>query len=104
MACNCCNCRTVRAQSVAITGTSLTITVPADTDLTSIGCLRIGIFTTIPTTVGCANIIVTNGTESLNIFKDDGNYWRPSKLCCRSIIRTRVLDDPAHLLIEGVSR
>jgi len=104
MACNCCNCRSVRASSVAVTGTSITITVPADTDLTSVGCLRIGLFTTIPTSVNCANIIVTNGTESLNILKCNGDYWRPSKLCCRSIIRTRVLSDPAHLLIEGVSR
>lgn len=100
----CCNCRTVRAQSVALTGSTLVITVPTDTDLTSLGCLRIGIFTTIPTTVSCANVQVTNGTTTLDILKSDGNYWRPSKLCCRSIIRTLVLDDPAHLLIEGVSK
>ena len=104
MACNCCNCRMVRAESITASATTLTVTVPAETDLTSIGCLRIGIFTSIPTSVSCANVVVTNGTTTLDILKDDGNYWRPSKLCCRSIIRTRVLDDPAHLLIEGVSR
>ena len=104
MACNCCNCRSVRAESISASATTFTITVPEDTDLTSIGCLRIGIFTTIPNSISCGNVIVTNGTTSLNILKDDGNYWRPCKLSCRSIIRTRVLDDPAHLLIEGVSK
>lgn len=104
MACNCCNCRSVRAESITLAGTILTVTVPADTDLTTLGCLRIGIFTTIPNTVSCANINVTNGTTTLSILKDDGDYWRPSRLCCRSIIRTRVLTDPPHLLIEGVSR
>ena len=104
MACNCCNCRFVKAESIAATTTTITITVPTDTDLTSVGCMRIGLFTSIPTSVSCANVVVTNGTESLNILKNDGDYWRPCKLACRSILRTRVLDDPSHLLIEGVSR
>ena len=99
-----CNCRNVTASSVAVTDSSVTITVPSTTDLTTAGCLRIGLFTTIPNTVNCANIIVTNGSNSLYILKEDGNYWRPCRLCCRSIIRTRVLTDPLHLLIEGVSR
>ena len=101
---SCCNCRSVRAQSITLSGTTYTITVPTDTDLSSLGCLRIGIFTPIPTGVNCANVQVTNGTTTLNVLKDDGDYWRPSKLCCRSIVRCRVLDDPSHLLIEGVSR
>lgn len=104
MACNCCNCRSVRASSISEDGTTITITVPTDTDLTSIGCIRIGLFTTIPTSISCANVVVTNGSQTLNILKDDGDYWRPCMLRCRSIVRCRVLSDPAHLLIEGVSR
>lgn len=105
MSCNCnCNCQTVRASSIALADETITITVPSTTDLTNPGCLRIGLFSTIPNTVSCANIIVTNGTDSLPVLKENGDNWRPCKLCCRSILKTQILTDPAHLLYRGTAR
>ena len=98
-----CNCNNfVKATSVEVT-TDLTesyiqITVPATVTFDE-GSLCIGLFTTIPTSIECARVVVTNGTDSLNILKCDGNYWRPCKLRCRSVLHTRVLTDPEHLLI-----
>lgn len=103
--CNCKNCpRFLKAQSVVVTTPAaggedyLTITV-ADTVDFSEGCYCIGLFTTIPTTVSCCRVVVTNGTDELDILKCDGDYWRPCQLKCRNVLRLRYLSDPAHLLI-----
>lgn len=107
MSCNC-NIRNVRATSIVATpdgsDTLLTITIPSTTDLTNMGCVNVLLATSIPTSVNCARIVITNGTVSLNVMRDDGNYWRPCRLRCRSILRTLLLTDPAHLLIKGISR
>lgn len=105
MACDCCNYRCARASSIVTTtegsSTYLTITVPAGTDLTSPGCLNIGLFSSIPNTVSCARMVVTNGTVTLPVLQMNGNNYRPTRLKCRSILRTLVLTDPAHLLVKG---
>lgn len=98
-----CNCtQIIKATSVAITtpetGESyITITVPETITFTD-GLYRIGLFTTIPTTINCAYIVITNGTQTVNVLKCNGNYWRPCELKCRSILNLIYLDDPAHFL------
>ena len=108
MSCNCCNYRKTRATSIVATpdgtDTILTITVPSTVDLTSMGCVDVIIATAIPQSARCCRVSVTNGTQTLNVLKDDGNYWRPCELRCRSILRMRLLTDPIHLLIRGVSK
>lgn len=108
MNCNCCNCKTVRATSIVATAdgsdTLLTITVPSGTDLSNVGCLNIGVFTSIPNTATCAKIVVTNGTVTVPILQENGNNWRPCRLQCRSVLRCCILTDPAHLLIRRVAR
>lgn len=104
--CNCKKCeRFVKAESIALTTPTegeqyITITVPSDT-VFSDGCWCIGLFTTIPTGVRCAYVTVTNGTDSYEIYKCSGNYWRPCELKCRSILRVEFLSDPAHLVYRG---
>ncbi len=98
-----CNCNNiVKATSVAVvsdlTEDYIEITVPATVTFDE-DCLRIGLFTTIPTTVNCARVVVTNGTDSYNILRCNGNYWRPCQLKCRSVLNCRVFSDPDHLLI-----
>lgn len=100
-----CNCKNlIKATSVAITtptggGESyITITVPSTVSFTAPGCYRIALYTTIPTTLNCARIVITNGTDTLDVLKRDGNYWRPCQLKCRDILKLQYLDDPAHLL------
>lgn len=100
MSCNCQNI--IRATSVAITtptsGESyITITVPSTVDFEN-GCYRIGLFTTIPTTINCARIVITNGTATADVLRCNGNYWRPCELKCRSILKLQYLSDPAHFL------
>lgn len=107
MACNC-NCNVIRATSVAVTTPEegepyITITVP-DTVTFSENCLSIGLFTTVPSSISCARIEVTNGTDTVDILKCDGDYWRPCQLKCRSILDCAVLSDPSHLLIRRVRR
>jgi len=99
------NCpRFLKAQSVVVTTPAgggedyLTVTV-ADTVTFQEGCYCIGLFTTIPTTINCARIVVTNGTDQLDVLKCDGDYWRPCNLKCRSVLRMSYLSDPAHMLI-----
>lgn len=99
-----CNCQSVRAISIVLSGETFTITVPATTNLTDVGCLRIGLFSTILDTVSCANVVVTNGTSTLPVLIENGNNWRPCRLCCRSIIKTQILTDPAHLLYRGICK
>lgn len=97
------NCKNIiKAESVAITtptsGESyITITVPSTVSFSE-GCYRIGLFTTIPTGISCAYIAITNGTQTANILKCNGNYWRPCELKCRSVLNLIYLDDPAHFL------
>lgn len=100
-----CNCDNfIKAVSVAVTSELtedyLTITVPTTVTFTE-GNYCIGLNTTIPTTVSCARVVVTNGTDTVPILKCDGDYWRPCQLRCKSVLRLRYLDDPAHLLIRG---
>lgn len=104
MACNCRNCPNfIRASSVAVTTPSgggesyITITVPSTVTFNN-GCYCIGLFTTIPTTVNCARIVITNGTDTVNVLKCNGDYWRPCQLRCRSILKLLYLSDPVHFL------
>lgn len=106
MSCNCQNCdRFIRATSVAITTTAtesyFTITVPSTVTFDN-GCWCIGLFTTIPNTIQCARIVVTNGTDTVEILKNNGDYWRPCRLCCRTVLKLQYLSDPVHFLIKKV--
>ena len=101
MSCKCNNF--VKATSVAVetptTGESyIQITVPATVTFTE-GDWCIGLFTTIPNTINCASVTVTNGTDEYPILKCNGNNWRPAQLRCRSILSLRFLTDPEHFLI-----
>lgn len=102
-------CNFVKATSVEIVSATgaesyYSITVPETVDLSSSGCLCIGLFTTIPNTISCAPVQVTNGTDSVYILRCNGDYWRPCNLKCRSVLHCEVLTDPPHLLIRGVRR
>jgi hypothetical protein len=109
MSCNCQSCeRFIKATSVAITTPTtgenyITITVPNTVTFTD-GCWCIGLFTTIPNTIQCARIVVTNGTDEINILQNDGNYWRPCQLRCRTVLKLQHLSDPEHFLIRKVRR
>lgn len=99
-------CNYVRATSVTVesptSGESYwLITVPDTYEFK--GCCCIGLSTTLPTGISCASVQVTNGTDTLNVLKNDGNYWRPCKLGCNSVVHCQYLSDPEHLLIKGVS-
>lgn len=76
----------------------LQITVPATTDFVA-GDWAIGLFTTIPNTVRGARISITNGTDSYDVLRCNGNYWRPCCLKCRSVLRCSFLTDPEHFLV-----
>lgn len=102
-------CNYVKATSVAVESPTAgesywSVTVPETTDLSTEGCLCIGLATSIPTGLSCGYVQVTNGTEILDVLKSDGDYWRPCSLGCRNVLHLRVLTDPAHLLIKGVTR
>lgn len=101
-----CNCDNfVKAESITLETDATTseqyleITVPATTTFTA-GDWAIGLFTTIPNSVKCARISVTNGTDSYDVLRCNGNYWRPCSLRCRSILRCSFLTDPEHLLVH----
>lgn len=100
MACKCENF--IKAQSVAIatqeTEQYIQITVPATVTFTE-GDWCIGLFTTIPTSINCARVTITNGTDEYPVLKCDGNNWRPCQLRCRSVLNCRFLTDPDHFLI-----
>lgn len=101
MSCRCCNF--VKASSVTVVEPTdaeayFQITVPADTTFTE-GTWCIGLFTTIPNTIQCAAVQVTNGTDTYPILVCDGNNWRPCQLRCRSVLHCRFLTDPEHFLI-----
>lgn len=95
-------CSIIQASSVALTTTDtetyITITVP-DTTTFGNGFYRIALNTTIPTSVNCARIAITNGTDTANVLKCNGNYWRPCQLKCQSVLRLRYLTDPVHFMI-----
>ena len=102
---SCCCDNFIKATQITVETTTTTpaeqyiqITVPDDVTFNE-GTYCIGLFTTIPNTVNCARIAVTNGTDTYNILKCDGNYWRPCQLRCRSVLKCRFLTDPDHLLI-----
>lgn len=100
-----CNCNIVRATSITLTtpvggDAFYTITVPETVDLSTEGCLNIGLFSSIPTGASCAFVQVTNGTDTLDVLRCNGNYWRPCQLKCRSVLPLQILTDPAHLLIR----
>lgn len=99
-----CNCNIIRATSIAIetpeTGEAyIQITVPATVTFTE-GCYRIGLFTNIPTTLSCAPVQITNGTDEYPVLRCNGNNWRPSQLRCRSVLNLEFLTDPEHFLVS----
>ena len=102
MSCNCA-CNIIKATAVTVetpeTGEAyMQITVPATTVFTE-GCYQIGLFTTIPSTVNCASVQISDGTDSYPILRCDGNNWRPAQLKCRSVLNLKFLTDPEHFLI-----
>jgi len=102
MACNC-TCNIIKATEVTVETPAdaeafMQVTVPATTVFTE-GCYRIGLFTTIPNTVNCASVQISDGTTNYPVLKCDGDNWRPAQLKCRSVLNLRFLTDPEHFLI-----
>ncbi len=103
MSCKC-NLPLVRAESVAVdTSTGVTtVTLPSGTTLASGDVINILLATVIPSGTDGTAVLITNGTESGNLMKRNGNYFRPLPLRSRTVLTAQYLDDPAHFQIIRV--
>ena len=94
----------IRATSVATTGGTTTITIPADPTIGTGEVVDIQLFTAIPDGTDGTILSVTNGTITASIMGANGNYYRPLPLRSRTILRVQYLDDPSHFQLIGIRR
>ena len=100
--CNCEYPQDVRAESVAVSGGTTTITLPATTELNAGDVLNIGLFTAIPDGTNGVPISITNGTVTGDLLVKNGNYFRPRPLLARTIFQVQYFSDPEHFVFLGV--
>lgn len=98
--CRCCE-RFIKATTIAVANGITTITIP-ETVFSVCGYWCIGLTVAIPAGTDCTRVQITDGTNTYNVETMDGNYFRPCELKCRTVLKLRYYDDPAHFVICGV--
>lgn len=105
MACNCRACPNfLTATAVATAAGVTTITVPATFQPSARNDYCILLRVSIPKDSSCNSVSITNGTATWSVLECDGDNWRPCSLKCRSVLKLRFFDDPAHFLIKRTGR
>lgn len=97
-----CNIPLVRAESVATASGVTTVTLSAATEFTAGRVYNILLATPIPDGTDGTTLAVTNGTDSGNIMRRNGNYFRALPLRSRTVLAVQYFDDPAHFQILKV--
>lgn len=99
MICNCDFPITLKSQSITLSGTTLTISV-SGVNLASIQNLQkinLILCQTIPSGAGTAQVVLNDGTTTLNILVRTGNYLRADQIKCRKCYPLIYGNDTAHL-------
>lgn len=92
-------CRTLYSSSITLSGTTLTVTVsgvsfntlPNLTDFNLVLCQSL------PAGSSTAQVVLNDGTTTVNAFNLSGNYLRADQIRCRKCYSMRYGNDPQHV-------
>lgn len=91
-------CKTFYSSAITLSGTTLTVTVagvnfatlPNLTDFNLVLCQSL------PTGSSTAQVVLSDGTNTVNAFNLSGNYLRADQIKCRRCYSMRYGNDPQH--------
>lgn len=96
------NCFTLYAKNLAVSGTTLTITVSGINfaTLSNLTRFNLVICTSIPQDAGTSQVVLSDGTTTVNVFNVSGNYLRADQITCRKRYPLVYGNDPQHVSVQ----
>lgn len=91
----------IRSTAVAVSGTTMTITIPATT-LSNHQRICVAVCQSIPSTITPdTTVAITDGTSTLNLINPCGNYVYADQIRCRKVLPLLVATDvPLAIVLQ----
>lgn len=95
-------CRTFYSSAITLSGTTLTITIPGVSfnTLPNLTNFNLVLCQSLPAGSSTAQVVLNDGTTTVNAFNISGNYLRADQIRCRKCYPMVYGNDPQHVSMK----